>query len=148
MGREVRRVPADWKHPKDVDGNPVPLLEGYSEDVTKFASDPDVFDAEAPCRERYMPEWPKEERTHYQMYENTSEGTPVSPPMETPESLARWLADNKASAWAGKPASYEAWLATIRKGYAMSAMSFPGEHFRTGVEANRVLEEEGKDGEA
>lgn len=27
MGREVRRVPANWQHPKNVEGHYVPLLE-------------------------------------------------------------------------------------------------------------------------
>ena len=45
---------------------------------------------------------PIEERTHYQMYETCTEGTPISPVMETPENLARWLADNGASAFGGQ----------------------------------------------
>ena len=30
MGREVRKVPADWEHPKNKDGSYKPLLEGYN----------------------------------------------------------------------------------------------------------------------
>lgn len=58
----------------------------------------------------YMPEWPEGERTHYQMYETTSEGSPISPVMESPEVLARWLTDNNASAFGGMGATYEQWL--------------------------------------
>jgi len=54
------------------------------------------------------------------MYENTSEGTPISPPFETPEELARWLADNNASAFGGMTATYEQWLATCKGLYAPS----------------------------
>lgn len=58
----------------------------------------------------YMPEWPAAEKTHYQMYETTTEGSPISPVMDSPESLARWLADNNASAFGSMGASYEQWL--------------------------------------
>lgn len=64
-----------------------------------------------PDPEDYMPDWPEEERTHYQMYETTSEGTPISPVFATPEELARWCADNGASAFADMTMSYEEWLA-------------------------------------
>jgi hypothetical protein len=75
---------------------------------------------EPPDDQYYRPDWPEESRTHLQMYENTSEGTPISPVMETPEELAHWLADNNASAFAGQTATYEQWLATIKRGWAPS----------------------------
>ncbi len=77
---------------------------------------------EPPCEEAYMPDWPDERRTHLQMYEDTSEGTPISPVMETPEELARWLAANGASAFGSQTATYEQWLATIKRGWACSAV--------------------------
>lgn len=98
MSREVRMVPPDWKHPKGGDGNYEPLLE------------------------EEMPDWSKDERTHYQMYESTSEGTPMSPPIKTQEELARWLVDNEASAFAGRTATYEEWLGTIEEGSAITTM--------------------------
>lgn len=64
----------------------------------------------------HMPEWPESERTHLQMYESVTEGTPISPVMATAEELARWCADNRAPAFAGRPASYDAWLAVCRSG--------------------------------
>lgn len=64
----------------------------------------------------YMPDWPESERTHFQMYENTTEGTPISPVMASAEELAQWLADNKASAFGDTTAPYESWLAVIRRG--------------------------------
>jgi hypothetical protein len=72
-----------------------------------------------------MPQWPTEERTHWQMYETTSEGTPISPVMESPDALADWLATHKASAFAGMPATREQWLATIKRGWAASAILGP-----------------------
>ncbi|MCK5445108.1 MAG: hypothetical protein KAI73_05745, partial [Rhodospirillaceae bacterium] len=73
-------------------------------------------------------------RTHWQMYETTSEGTPISPPMETPELLARWLADNNASAFAKDTATYEQWLSTIKRGFAPSAIMGDGK-LESGVAA-------------
>jgi hypothetical protein len=73
-----------------------------------------------------MPEWPESERTHLQMYESTSEGTPISPVMETPEQLARWLADNGASAFGDMTATYEQWLETAKDGWAPSGMMIGG----------------------
>ena len=40
--------------------------------------------------------------------------------MDTPENLARWLADNNASAFAGETATYDQWLSTINRGFAFS----------------------------
>jgi hypothetical protein len=83
----------------------------------------------------YMPDFEPGTATHYCMYESTSEGTPISPPMATPEELARWLADTKASAFAGEPASYEDWLATIRAGSAPSAVFSSEGGLQAGVTA-------------
>jgi len=126
MGREIRRVPKDWQHPKDDGGNEIPLQIGYLENKENFE---EIWKEEglqaaldeygrAPNTEDYMPEWSEEEMTHIQMYECTSEGTPIGPVMDTPENLARWLADNNASAFARQTATYEQWLSTINNGRA------------------------------
>ena len=86
MGRNVRRVPPEWEHPVDKNGEFEPLFQDE------------------------MPQWSEDEATHYQMYEETTEGTPISPIMETPEALASWLYENEVS-WCGSiTATYEAWL--------------------------------------
>lgn len=61
----------------------------------------------------------------WQMWEITSEGSPISPVCDTPEDLARWLADNQASSFGRNTATYEQWLAMIGKGYAISALLTP-----------------------
>lgn len=86
MGREVRHVAPDWVHPTDECGEFVPLSRDD------------------------MPVWEESQATHHQMYENTTEGTPISPVIESPEELAQWLVGNEASAFAGQTASYEGWL--------------------------------------
>lgn len=138
MGREVRKVPQDWNHPVDRQGDFVPLFgDSYAEDRRRWEEDkrlwdqralPGVSDEEydaytfedydggAPDPARYMPDWPAKARTHYVMYETTTEGTPLSPGFDSPEKLARWLADNAANAGCGRTATYEQWLEMIRIG--------------------------------
>ena len=162
MGREVRMVPPSWQHPKNgyyPDGSVryVALYDGseyaarvadWDAESAKWAAGefPDYATEESkkltfeewsgsrPDASDYMPVWRDEERTHYMMYEDTSEGTPISPAFATPEELARWLADNGASAFGGDTASYEGWLRIARGGWAPSAIVDAG-GLRNGVEA-------------
>lgn len=152
MGREVRRVPADWQHPRytkeDAErsaliGRLKPLYPGerYTQRVKEW--DEAVASrglqgaiewcGNPPNRDDFMPDWPEAERTHLMMYEDTSEGTPISPAFATPEELARWLADNGASAFGNSGASYEQWLATCRGAWAPS-MVLTGGRLMSGVE--------------
>jgi hypothetical protein len=166
MGREVRRVPAGWKHPKDDrTGQYMPLLDGFNARLAEWMEsdaqwrkglcrnygwernnepewepiDPkhagmtyEEYNGAKPDQDHYVPDWPEAERTHYQMYEDTSEGTPISPVMDSPEALARWLTDNRASAFGGMTASYEAWLNVCRGGWAPS-MVIKGNVMTSGV---------------
>jgi len=142
MGREIRRVPKDWQHPKK-NGRYQPLHEGYAEqlaDFTTLQKEKGLQEAlddfgTAPNKDEYMPEWPENEKTHIQMYEDTSEGTPISPVMDAPEALAQWLVDNNASAFGSDTATYDQWLSTIKSGYAVSAMFVPGKGLISGVAA-------------
>ena len=161
MGREVRKVPADWQHPKR-DGSYVALfdgaglkdaIDGWKKDelawnrheFPEYANADDrkqsyvEWAGKCPSEDDYMPAWTDAERTHLMMYETTSEGTPISPAFETPEQLARWLADNGASAFGDSTASYEAWLRVAGDGYAPSAMYSPQTGLISGVEALYVL---------
>lgn len=70
----------------------------------------------------------------WQMWETTSEGSPISPVCESPEALARWLADNNASAFGSQGATYEEWLGMIRgPGWAPSAVQIDGGPIVSGV---------------
>ena len=174
MGREVRKVPAGWAHPKYEDGCFRPLLAGNYRAAldewkmehkhwiagwkTAYGSDPvgledddgkwtaregdsltrmtfEEWHGSCPAEEHYMPEWPAEECKLLMMYETCSEGTPISPAMETPEELAMWLVDNQASAFGDQTASYEGWLRTIKRGWAVSAVVTIGHGIKSGVEA-------------
>jgi hypothetical protein len=172
MGREVRRVPADWGHPYDHARQQLkPLHDGFSEDAkdwdkraaawergeledwqTQAAREKhprfEDYDGPRPVPEDYMPDWPVEKRTHWQMYETCSEGTPISPVCATPEELARWLADNHASAFASMSATYEQWLGTIRRGWAVSAVLDAGSKTMTsGVACAYAVEQSKREGE-
>ncbi len=87
MGREVKRVPFDFDWPQ------YQRWEGY----------------QAPEGKQYEP--PK--GPGWQMWTTTDEA-PMSPVFKTPEQLADWLTDTKASAFAHQKASREEWLAMIR----------------------------------
>lgn len=157
MGREVRRVPADWQHPKHVCTGlrgpeerykPIEPGERYQPAVDRWDEEcanwkagvrPDYCDAQEgralsyeqwggqrPHRDDYMPDWPAEQRTHLMMYEDTSEGTPISPAFAAPEELARWLADTNASAFGRDGASYEGWLRVAKGGWAPSMVVADG----------------------
>lgn len=175
MGREVRMVPANWKHPKYTEGSApfasavgrhIPLLEGggyaesaaewdrawakwqsglreaYGKDDKWVPVEPEYahmryteYAGPRPSPDDYMPDWPANERTHFMMYEDTSEGTPISPAFATAEELARWLADTGASSFGSSTATYEQWLATINRGFAVSAVMSSDGYMMSGVEA-------------
>ena len=158
MSRECRRVSPDWEHPKNENGRFVPLFDGaaYEEkarwdrgeildfddngervwkpkpDELEGASFPEP-DGPEPKPENHMPRWNAQEATHYQMYETTSPGTPISPVMASKEKLAHWLADNHASAGMGQTASYGAWL-QLCEGRASILGVQEGGEFKNGVE--------------
>ena len=125
MGREIRMVPPDWQHPKKNNGRFVPLLDGdYYEsardEFMEMAASQGIQRAldefgKAPDANDYMLAGvPKSKRTWFMMYEDTSEGTPVSPAFPTAEECARWCADNEVSAFGGITADYDWWLAVAQ----------------------------------
>jgi hypothetical protein len=65
-------------------------------------------------------------QTVCRLYETVTEGTPISPVADSPEALAQWLTDNKASVFADHPASYDAWLKVFRGSPAISLVVAKG----------------------
>lgn len=118
MGREIRKVPPNWEHPKQAqwaDGRFQPM---HNETFAKAAAEwkeeyakwergerPDYCSAEnkeleywewngmPPDRDYYRP-WEDAEATWVQVWETVSEGTPVTPPFATPAELVDYLATN------------------------------------------------------
>lgn len=140
MGREVRRVPADWKHPEGSGrgGRYKPLFYGAggryerkarewlkeanawaAGERPKYAGDdaPEFYwdwDGGPPEAEDHMLVGVSDEAcTHYQLYETTTEGTPIGPVFATPEELADHAAEH-ASIFADIKASREEWLRIAR----------------------------------
>lgn len=109
MGREVKRVPMDF--PWEIGE----VWKGYLAD--------EIY--EPPTGEGW------------QMWETTSEGSPMSPVFKTPEELAHWLADTNASAFGSLTATYEQWLSMIGAGWAPSAVYTPETGLISGVEASQ-----------
>ncbi len=119
MGRELRRVPPNWEHPKwtkdetndtRLIGTDRPCIDDDFETNSKewrtnallwfSGKHPDQEDdiqfwewEYPPERKFYRPAF-KEEPTWYQLYETVSEGSPVSPPFATIEELATYLTEN------------------------------------------------------
>ena len=120
MGREVRKIKAGWQHPKHPNGNYIGLFDG-SDYAIHCGYDVDE-DEGPPDPKDYMPQWSPDETTMFVMYETVSEGTPTSPAFETPEALARWLADNDTFV----KATYEQWLKVCNGAYAPTLVMVGG----------------------
>jgi hypothetical protein len=91
----------------------------------------------SPEKKKQAEDWKQEEPPSgegWQMWETTSEGSPISPVFDSPEKLARWLAETGASSFGSMTATYDQWLDMCRAGWAPSAMAVAG-NFMSGVEA-------------
>lgn len=136
MGREIRRVPRGWEHPKDERGRYKPLFdEDYETAASEWARNfmawengereqhgdaPRYFwdwEGNPPDEEYYRPAWGDDEATHYQVYENVTEGTPVSPVFATLDELRAWLLEQGHSEHAASK--------FIEAGYAFSMVMTP-----------------------
>ena len=103
--------------------------------VAKHATErPDPLD--------YMPDFSDRDPASlgWCMYETCSEGTPISPVLGSPEELARWLADNGASAFGYSTATYEQWLNTCRAGWAPSMIATAATGLVSGVAASALMD--------
>ena len=130
MGREIRRVPEGWEHPKDANGHYQPLYDAtylarlkniVRHELPYYLRHPrhlrELFEC-LPDRAYCRPGWRKGEATHYQIYENVSDGTPVSPVFATLGNLRTWLIDEGYS--------YKAIENFVKYGYALSMVMSQG----------------------
>jgi hypothetical protein len=118
MSREIRKVPANWKHPKGImpygydylpmhDENFEDALKEYKankrlwnkkqhpDQLSGIATDSTFIDwfGEEPDPAYYRP-YKDEEGVWFQAYQTVSEGTPVTPPFATLQELEDWLVEN------------------------------------------------------
>lgn len=92
MGREIRRVPPNWKHHRMENGHYRPLNDrSYADAKAEYDAAEDKEEAYLGPPEEYRPAWTEAEATAYQIYETVSEGTPTSPVFESLVALQRWL---------------------------------------------------------
>jgi hypothetical protein len=119
MGREIRRVPPNWEHPKKEfsriefgryvmkeDYQPMydepfgPAMdEWYAEWKAHKPEEHDgmpywEYNGGPPDPAYYRPAWPEGSATWWQVYETVSEGAPVTPPFATREELVEYLVQN------------------------------------------------------
>lgn len=141
MGRELRRVPKDWEHPKKDDGNYHTMFDEYYGDAFerwlkehnqwKDGTHPDLI--EKPERKKECPfyaEWggnppdveyyqtkkyTDKELTHIQLYETTSEGSPCSPVFKADqfEELCEYAAEN-CTTFASFKTTKEEWMKMLK----------------------------------
>lgn len=115
MGRELRRVPKRWEHPRrerrvkgatifqdtyepDPEGSFIPLKGGFDRDLESFKTDVSKMGWEEALRhhgggpnpEDYV-DYGGRPAEWYQVYETVSEGTPVTPAFETKDELIDYL---------------------------------------------------------
>ena len=137
MGRELRKVPANWEHPKKDNGSYQPMHNEFYGDVLhewikeneewENGSHPDLiahpeYKEEYPFWAMYNGDCPNykyyqtkkykpEELTHIQLYETTTEGSPLSPIFKADEleKLCEWAAEN-ATTFASFKATKEQWF--------------------------------------
>jgi len=142
MGREVKRVPMGFDWPintiwhgylisKCADGNNGNM--SGCESCRRFAKIKGLEMTSYNCPIIKELEPPTGEG--WQMWENVTEGSPISPVFETPEELAHWLADSNASACGHDGATYQQWLNMIKKGWCPSLVVTRQKSVVSGVEA-------------
>lgn len=144
MGRELRKVPENWEHPKNERGNHQPLFNEYygdalsewiksneewqngthedlkdrpelKEEYPQYA----MWSGNPPDVEYYHKvKYDESELTHIQLYETTSEGTPLSPvfPKDEFEKLCEWASEN-ATTFGSFKASKEEWMNMLNDGF-------------------------------
>ncbi len=147
MGRELRKVPKGWKHPKNKEGRYIPLFDGndFKKELSDWMAEKKQWDnglrddfeggwkpkegseiemsfeewhGEKPRRRDYMPQWNEKELTHIQLYETTSEGTPKTPIFKADE-LEKLCeyAAKNCYTFADFRASKEEWMQMLSKGF-------------------------------
>ena len=152
---EIRKVPANWKHPKKADGSFRPLIDNYVGYLEYFRESADnfikymteviekgkvkIYDTTFKTPQEvydYLTEEGQMEPpdissympsgSWFQLFETVSEGTPLTPPFETKQELVEWLSNNKD--YRDKTWTREQAEAMVEQEWVMSGMKI-GEKF-------------------
>lgn len=155
MGRELRMVPPNWEHPRKAYTNYEihykPMFEtsfrkaaddwtaGFLAWLAKYPSGVNEdgyryweYEGDPPEKDTHAP-FEDSEATWFQLFENVSEGTPVSPPFATAEELVEYLVAN-GDFWDqknghGQKYSRKAAESLVRGGYCPSMIVVDGKVF-------------------
>lgn len=102
----------------------LPSLLGLIEPPTCVLYPWTAEDNPRPSYETYRPRWSKRERTHFQLYEDVSEGTPITPVFATIAEMVEWCAAQTREVWVGTQGmTREEWQRFFeRGGYSISAV--------------------------
>jgi len=106
MSREIRRVPLTWEHPCDALGHYIPMTIAFpynADEIAEGLRDGWLTGGPPNYGLDVMPQWWHGEATAWQLYETTSEGTPLSPVCATAEDLVIWLMKPQAIGVGGAP---------------------------------------------
>lgn len=91
MAVEVRRVAPDWEHPKREDGSYRPMHQWSRRRLADVNQEYEAEGYPPLSPDNVMPFWEPDEATAYQLYEDTSEGTPLGPVFEDLEPFIEWI---------------------------------------------------------
>ena len=141
MGREIKRIHIEWdwfeRKGHDtwegylLDEITCPLCEGSGKDHTGKKKCIQCY-GEGKDNPQIEPMKGWGEESGYQVWQDVSEGGPVSPVFLKPEDLAKWMVENDSSIT--RDTSYEAWLAMIKEeGSAPSMIGGPGIGLKSGT---------------
>lgn len=159
MGREIRKVPADWQHPRwteddalrpNLVGKYRPLFDHDYDSVarewvesfrkwsvgTHENQDSDYAYyweyEDPPSKDSYRERtWTEADATHFMVYETVSEGTPVTPAFATAEELIEHLATVGTDWDHGQPWDRKSATKFVHSGWAPSAIMRPGVGVKT-----------------
>ena len=168
MGREIRRVPEGWEHPRGITGYFMPLSDQTYEDALadwlkereEWLADEAIrkeaagtynchtfedWHGEAPDPAYYRPAF-NGTAICYQVYETVSEGTPVSPVFPDTDSLIAWLVNQGHSRHAAEMFVEKEWapsMAVTPRGITMNIDVFDDPELFTAAEVEAGPIEEG-----
>ena len=144
MGRELRRVPENWEHPRKDNGNYQPMFNSFYLDAFNYWLEENeqwnngthsdlirgvatkeeypfysMWAGNPPCVEYYQTkQYTEDELTHIQLYEDTTEGTPCSPVFKADEieKLCEYAAEN-CTTFGSNTTTKENWLKMLSGGF-------------------------------
>ena len=149
MGREVKRIHIDFDLFEREDKHWKGYLLGEVDCISCDGTGKNLKEKTCPscygeCKSTPTIEPPKgydfEKSDGYQIWEDVSEGSPVSPVFMKPEDLAKWMVKNDTSITAGT--SHKAWLNMIKEEGSAPSGVMDSEGFKSGMSLYEKKESE------